>query len=102
MEPSRASTPRRAAGPRPSSATALRTLRPLARRRGVVVLVSDFLAGPDGPGPLYRELRAFAAHGHDVLVLQVRDPEEAELALPGSYRFVDPETGEERDAEVAT
>jgi uncharacterized protein (DUF58 family) len=78
---------------------ALHALRPLARRRGVIVLVSDLLVAD--LDPLFRELRAFAAYGHDVIALQVRDPEEVQLVLPGAYRFVDPETGAERDADVA-
>jgi uncharacterized protein (DUF58 family) len=87
---------------------ALATLRPLARRRGVVVLVSDLLAAAsearadDGLERTFRELRAFVAHGHDVLVVQVHDPAERALdGFPGSYRFVDPETGARREADVA-
>jgi len=35
-------------------------------------------------------------------LIQVRDPEESELTLPGAWRFVDPESGARRDADVAT
>jgi uncharacterized protein (DUF58 family) len=82
------------------AATALRALRPLARRRGVIALISDLLAGPAGLERTFHELRAFAAHGHDVVLLQVRDPEEEALALRGSFRFVDPETRARRDASI--
>src|SRR5437016_1339273 len=46
-----------------------------------------------------RELRALPAPGHDVLVLQVRDPEEAALSLEAAHRFRDPETLEDRLAD---
>jgi uncharacterized protein (DUF58 family) len=84
------------------AAAAVRALRPMAHRRGVVVLISDLLPEGDQPlDPLYRELRAFVARGHDVIVLQVRDPEEADLALAGPWRFVDPETTVRRDADTS-
>lgn len=83
------------------AASALRALRPLTRRRGVVALVSDLLpASGTSLEPLARELRALAVHGHDVLVLQVRDPEEQAISLEGAYRFRDPETGDERLADA--
>jgi len=82
---------------------AVRALRPIARRRGVVAVISDLL--PQGRAldlePLARELRALAAHGHDVMVLQVRDPEEASLSLEGAHRFRDLETAEDRVVEAA-
>src|SRR5581483_9486943 len=86
------------AGGSGDAAQALRVLRPLARRRGVVVLVSEFLPPRESATTGAAEPRAFAAHGHDVMLLQVRDPEEAELSLPGAWRFVDPESGARRDA----
>ncbi len=67
----------------------------------MIALISDLLAGPDGLERTFHELRAFVAHGHDVVLLQVRDPEEEALELRGSFRFVDPETRARRDASVA-
>ena len=72
-------------------AAALTTLRRHARRRGLVVVVSDFLV-PDGwDGPL----RALASR-HDVVAVEVLDPEELTLADVGPLPVVDPESGRRR------
>ncbi|MDP9386863.1 MAG: DUF58 domain-containing protein, partial [Actinomycetota bacterium] len=76
-------------------AEGLRRLRLAARRRGLVVVVTDLLDG----GPWARELRTLAAR-HDVVVAEVRDPREAELPPVGLLTLVDPETG--RRLEVQT
>lgn len=71
-----------------SLAGALRRTRHLARRRGLVVVVSDLLDGSDWP----RELRALAGR-HDVVVAHVGDPREDDLPPVGLMTLVDPETG---------
>ncbi len=73
----------------------LRRLAGTARRRGMVVVVSDFL----DPGPWAAALRTLALR-HDVLCVEVVDP--VELALPdvGMLVLHDAETGAE--IEVAT
>jgi uncharacterized protein (DUF58 family) len=76
-------------------ADALRRVRLTARRRGLVVWVTDLLDS----GPWERELRALAAR-HEVVVAEVRDPREAELPPVGLLTLVDPETG--RRVEVQT
>ena len=86
--------PRSAPG-RASLASGLRTARLVARRRGLVVVVSDFL---DADGWV-RELRSLGAH-HDVVVCRVADPREFELPPVGLLTFVDPESG--RRVEVQT
>ncbi len=77
----------------------------LARRRGLVVVVSDFLTGSlasvarsDG-GNWAKGLRALAVR-HDVLAVEVVDPRELELPDVGFLALVDPETGQR--LEVAT
>ncbi len=66
-----------------------------ARRRGLVVVVSDFLA-PDGwQQPLSR-----LGHRHDVVAVEVLDRRELELPDVGLITITDPETGAQR--EVAT
>jgi uncharacterized protein (DUF58 family) len=82
-------------GGRQSLADALRRVRLTARRRGLVVVVSDLLDDPDWP----RELRALALR-HDVVVAEVRDPREHALPDVGLLMLVDPETG--RRVEVQT
>jgi uncharacterized protein (DUF58 family) len=69
-------------------AGSLREIDRLARRRGLVVVVSDFLAPPGWEKPL----RALAAR-HDVLAVEVLDPRELELPDVGLLTLVDPETG---------
>lgn len=74
---------------------ALRTVDRLARRRGVVVVVSDFVGEPGWE----RSLRALAAR-HDVVAIEVVDPRELALPDVGVLSLVDPETG--RRLEVQT
>ena len=79
--------------PRPGAADlgpAMRSLDGLARRRGLVVIVSDFL----DPTPWTPALRALAMR-HDVLGIEIVDPLEVELPEAGSVHLVDPETGAE-------
>ena len=79
-----------------SLAAALRRVRLVARRRGLVVVVSDLLDDDDWPG----QLRAVAAR-HEVVVVQVGDPREAELPPVGYLTVVDPETGERHEVQTA-
>ena len=59
------------------------------RRRGLAVVISDFLAVP---GQWARPARVLAAR-HDVLAVEVLDPRELELPDVGVLEVVDPETG---------
>lgn len=90
-----ASTPRSAAGERASLATALEQLRRPPRRRGLAVVISDFV----GPIDWERSLRALNAR-HDLLAVEVLDPRDVELPDVGLVTLVDPETG--RTKEVQT
>ena len=78
-------------------ADALRKVRHLARRRGLVVVISDLL----DPGDWPRELRALTAR-HDVVVAQPRDPREDELPPVGLLTLVDPETGIRREVQTSS
>ncbi len=69
---------------------ALDEARPALARRGVVVVASDFLQPLEGWLPSFRRL---SAAGHDVIAFQVLDPVELSLAISGSRRFEDLETG---------
>jgi uncharacterized protein (DUF58 family) len=62
-----------------------------ARRRGMVVVVSDFL----GPATWERQLRALS-HRHDVIAVEVSDAREVDLPDVGLISVVDPETGRRR------
>jgi uncharacterized protein (DUF58 family) len=63
-----------------------------ARRRGLAIVISDFLEDDDHPSEWPRELRRLAVR-QQVLCVEVLDP--AELALPdvGVLDLMDPETG---------
>ncbi|WP_240037508.1 DUF58 domain-containing protein [Glycomyces paridis] len=68
------------------------TTRRHARRRGLAIVISDFLEDEDNPSDWPRELRRLAVR-QQVLCVEVLDP--AELALPdvGVLDLMDPETG---------
>jgi len=76
-------------------AAGITQLRRIARKRGLVVVISDFIAAPGWE----RELRALTLR-HEVLVAEVLDPRELELPAVGVLRIVDPESG--RELEVQT
>jgi uncharacterized protein (DUF58 family) len=67
------------------------------RRRGVAVVISDFLAPPQQWGRPVRKLRV----RHDVLAIEVVDPRELELPDVGVLPVVDPETGELHEVQTA-
>ncbi|KAB1911310.1 DUF58 domain-containing protein [Micromonospora sp. AMSO31t] len=75
-------------------------LQRMATRRGLVVVVSDFLDGlpdePDGAPAWEAVLRRLAVR-HQVLAVEVTDPRELELPDVGLVTLVDPETGRRRE-----
>lgn len=64
----------------------------VVKKRGMVVVISDFLADVS---ELDKSLMRLAACGHEVMVFQVLDPGELDLSFAGSSMFVDLETGRE-------
>jgi uncharacterized protein (DUF58 family) len=84
-----ATAPRDEGGGATDLAGALEAGVRLARRRGLAVVISDFL----GAGGWERPLRALAAR-HDVLAVEVLDPRELALPDVGILSLVDPETGQ--------
>jgi uncharacterized protein (DUF58 family) len=88
--------PPAASGPG-SLADALRRVNYLARRRGLIVVVSDLLDASDWP----RELRGLAAR-HDLVVAHVSDPREDDIPPVGLLTVVDPETGELHEVQTAS
>lgn len=77
-------------------ADALRKARLTARRRSLIVVITDLM----DTGPWDRELRALA-HRHDVVVVEIRDPRETELPPVGLLTLVDPETGRRLEVQTA-
>jgi uncharacterized protein (DUF58 family) len=60
----------------------------LARRPGLIVVVSDFRGERDWRAPL-----AALSARHSLLAVEIRDPREAALPRAGQLALVDPETG---------
>jgi len=77
-------------------AGAIERVRRSTRRRGMVVVVSDFLGEPTWERPL----RALASR-HEVIAVQVRDLREFALPDVGLIALADPETGRRRVVDTA-
>jgi uncharacterized protein (DUF58 family) len=91
------STPSGDGGGPTDLAPAVHRLGALAGRRGLAVVVSDFLSPPGWERPL----QTLAAR-HDVLAVEVVDPRELELPDVGVLQIVDPETGERREVQTSS
>lgn len=87
-----ATTPHAPDGVRGDLRGAIESLRRPQRRRGLAVVISDFL----GPLDWERSLRAIAGR-HDVLGVEVLDPRDLELPDLGDVVLHDPETGRTRE-----
>jgi uncharacterized protein (DUF58 family) len=95
-----AAAPRRGAVGPPTLADGLDGIKRLTNRRGLVVVVSDFLDGlPDDPdaAPPWEALLRRLGVRHQVLAVEVTDPRELELPDVGLVTLVDPETGRRRE-----
>jgi uncharacterized protein (DUF58 family) len=90
------SAPRVDGGGPTDLASALVQADRLAQRRGLVVVVSDFLSDDRW----VRALRAMTAR-HEVLGIEVVDPRELELPDVGVLDLVDPETGARIEVQTA-
>jgi uncharacterized protein (DUF58 family) len=91
-----AETPRAEEGVRGDLAAALEKLRRPPRRRGLAVVVSDFLGGTDWQRPL----RALGGH-HDLIAIEVLDPRDVDLPDVGTVVLADPETGKQREVHAS-
>ncbi len=78
-------------------AQALRRLGTTLRRRGLVVVVSDYL----DPGPWAESLARLAVR-QEVLAVEVVDPRELELPDVGIVALVDPESGRTIEVDTAS
>src|SRR5829696_7802606 len=87
-----AETPRAPEGTRGDLADPLEQLRRPPRRRGLAVVVSDFL----GEITWERSLRALGSR-HDLLAVEVVDPRDLELPDIGTVVLADPESGRQKE-----
>ncbi|WCO68378.1 DUF58 domain-containing protein [Iamia majanohamensis] len=78
-------------------AAALATVGGIARRRGLVTVISDFL---DPPEEWQRRLAQVAVR-HETVCIEVVDPREVELPSVGVLSLVDPRTGEVLEIQTA-
>ena len=87
-----ATSPKAPVGVRGDLAAAIEELRRPERRRGMAVIISDFL----GPINWMRPLRAIAGR-HEVLGIEVLDPRDVELPDVGDVVLQDAESGVTRE-----
>ena len=85
-------TPSAPEGTRGDLSAVLEQLRRPPRRRGLVVVISDFL----GPFDWERPLRALSAR-HDLVCVEILDPRDIDLPEVGLIVLADPETGRQRE-----
>jgi uncharacterized protein (DUF58 family) len=90
-----ATTPRAPEGTRGELGAVIEQLRRPPRRRGLAVVISDFLGETDWE----RSLRALSAR-HDLLAVEVLDPRELELPDVGTVVLADPESGRQREVTI--
>ncbi|HSY16326.1 MAG TPA: DUF58 domain-containing protein [Jatrophihabitantaceae bacterium] len=90
-------TPRASTAARGDLASALDQLRRPPRRRGLIVVISDFL----GDTEWQRPLRALSAR-HQLLGIEVLDPRELELPAVGLMTLTDPETGQQLEVQTSS
>jgi uncharacterized protein (DUF58 family) len=88
--------PRAEAGAAPLS-DALKGVRAIAKRRSLIVVITDLLDSSDWS----RQLRALTLR-HDVVVVEVRDPREDSLPNVGLLTLVDPESGRRLEVQTAS
>lgn len=90
-------TPRADRGKRGNLAEVLTELRRAAQRRGLVVVISDFL----GDESWHRPLRALQAK-HELIGTEIVDPRELTLPDIGLVTLQDPESGETIEVQTAS
>jgi len=90
------STPRAGQGDVDLSEALARTAA-IARRRGLCVVVSDFLGDPQRWGPALRRV----ATRHETIAVEVLDPRELELPDVGVLSLVDPASGRTSDVRTS-
>ncbi len=82
--------PRKGTGSPTDLSVLLRSAANIARRRGLVIVISDFLSEPGWDKAL-----GLLAQRHEVVCLRVTDPREHELPAAGLMWVEDSETGEQ-------
>jgi uncharacterized protein (DUF58 family) len=89
-------TPRAKEGTRGNLAAILEQLSRPPRRRGLAVVISDFL----GDTEWQRPLRALSAR-HSLIAIEIVDPRDIDLPDVGTVVLADPETGRQREVRAS-
>ncbi|MDT7728878.1 MAG: hypothetical protein QOI21_5454 [Actinomycetota bacterium] len=89
-------TPRAPEGVRGDLAAALEQISRPPRRRGLAVVISDFLGGTQWQRPL----RALSAR-HSLIAIEIVDPRDIDLPDVGTVVLADPETGKQREVHAS-
>ena len=76
---------------------ALRRAGALIRRPSLVLVISDFIAGPGWQ----RALRSLSLR-HEVLAIRIADPTESQIPSIGVVTFEDPETGAQLEVDTSS
>lgn len=90
-------TPRAKEGTRGDLGAALEELRRPERKRGLIVVISDFLGDPTWTRPM-TGLQA----RHDIIGIEIVDPRELSLPDVGLVMLTDPETGRQIEVQTAS
>ena len=91
-----ATTPRAPEGVRGDLGSLLEQLRRPPRRRGLAVVISDFLSDMEWQRPL----RGLSAR-HDLIAVEIVDPRDIDLPEVGLVTLVDPESGRQREVNAS-
>ena len=91
-----AKTPAAPVGTQGDLAALLEQLRRPPRRRGLCVVISDFL----GPRDWERPLRGLSAR-HELVCVEIVDPRDVDLPEVGMIVLADPETGKQREVRAS-
>jgi uncharacterized protein (DUF58 family) len=86
------------ANSRTSTATALSSLAERIKRRGLIIVISDFL---DETKSVITALKHFRHRKNEVIAFHVLDDAEMNLDFPGDASFTDLETGERISTQVS-
>ena len=81
---------------RTNLAEALHDVANRVKKRGLIILLSDLLAGQE---EVIKALHHLKYRGHDMIIFQVLDHSELTFDFEGQVRFEEPETHEELEAD---
>ena len=88
-------------GQKTDLALATKTCSALSKQRAIVAVLSDFQTPEQGVASYEKPLRSLGKR-HDVMMVELADPREAEFPDVGLIRLFDPETGQTHFVDTGT